>query len=260
MSLALSQDVILFSSPPSLSHSIFWPQWWAVALVFAVIHRHAYGDLSLGALKRTKVNDKLSFCLSFPLSVSLSSPPQSEVFNLPCSPGQGFGICQSPQACLGPQSSEWIPERWKRVEKWDIAQRKQGQKSTGICIGLRFLILFSSFFSTFLLQYYYAEMKRQFWSRTNFFLSHSLPPFTILLSVGCHGLSRLRRLRVWSHMLHFHLSTMSATHWATITMLWHSQTIIFPISLSIFHQIDKLKKYWHFYGSTNIRLRWQHWW
>lgn len=147
MSLALSQDVILFSSPPSLSHSIFWPQWWAAALVFAVIHRHAYGDLSLGALKRTKVNDKLSFCLSFPLSVSVSSPPQSEVFNLPCSPGQGFGICQSPQACLGPQSSEWIPERWKRVEKWDTAQRKQGQKSTGICIGLRFLILFSSFFS-----------------------------------------------------------------------------------------------------------------
>lgn len=143
MSLALSQDVILFSSPPSLSHSIFWPQWWAAALVFAVIHRHAYGDLSLGALKRTKVNDKLSFCLSFPLSVSLSSPPQSEVFNLPCSPGQGFGIRQSPQACLGPQSSEWIPERWKRVEKWDIAQRKQGQKSTGICIGLRF---FNTFF------------------------------------------------------------------------------------------------------------------
>lgn len=57
-------------------------------------------------IKRTKVNDKLSFCLSFPFSVSLSSPPQSEVFNLPRSPGQGFGICQSPQACLGPQSSE----------------------------------------------------------------------------------------------------------------------------------------------------------
>lgn len=236
MSLALSQDVILFSSPPSLSHSIFWPQWWAAALVFAVIHRHAYGDLSLGALKRTKVNDKLSFCLSFPLSVSLSSPPQSEVFNLPCSPGQGFGICQSPQACLGPQSSEWIPERWKRVEKWDIAQRKQGQKSTGICIGLRF---FNTFFSTFLLQYYYAEMKRQFWSRTNFFLSHSLPLFTILLSVGCHGLSRLRMIPHASFSPINHVSnTFSHNHNAVTFSDYHISH--FSVNFPSNWQIEKV--------------------
>lgn len=72
MSLALSQDVILFSSPLSLPYSIIWPQWWAAAPVSAVIHRLAYGDPSLGALGRTKVNAKLFFlCLSLPCLLSL---------------------------------------------------------------------------------------------------------------------------------------------------------------------------------------------
>lgn len=46
----------------------------------AVIYRVAYGDPSLGALERAKVNDKL-FSLSLPLSLLLSSlSPYPSIF------------------------------------------------------------------------------------------------------------------------------------------------------------------------------------
>lgn len=108
MSLALSQDVILLLSflslTPCFDHCC--GQLFFRLLLF-------FGDSSLGALRRTKVHDKLfsPLCLSLPVFVSLSSPPQSEVFNLYHSPEQGFGVCQSPQAVSDPQASERIPER-----------------------------------------------------------------------------------------------------------------------------------------------------
>lgn len=206
MSSALSQDEILFSSPLSLSQSIIWPQWWATALVSAVIQRLAYVDPSLGALGRTKVNDKLFLSAPPPLSlsVSLSSAPQSEVFNLPCSPGQGFGICQSPQACLGPQASEWNPERWKREELWDSAQRKQ-KKSKGICIGISFSIPF------FCLTFFCSVM----WNEEAVRLSYSLPTSTALIqTVRMKSQGWQRQIP----MLHFPLSTLSASS----TIFWHS--------------------------------------
>jgi len=79
MSLAPAQDVILFSSLLSLPHSIIGPLWWAAVFPSSVIQRLAYGDPSLGALRRTKVADKLfssvsppSLCVSF-LSTSIRS-------------------------------------------------------------------------------------------------------------------------------------------------------------------------------------------